>query len=72
MVTGMVACAVSSSFVALHRVGVDVHRAGPEILSSSLFIQGEIQFQRQRCNRKTIHRQVSSGGAVRIAGVGFI
>jgi len=44
----------------------------PEIISGSLFIQRETQFQRQRYDRKTIRRQVRSGGTARMANVGFI
>jgi len=44
----------------------------PEIISGSLFIQRETRFQRQRYNRKTIRRQVSSDGTARMANVGFI
>ena len=68
VVADMATCTVS--FRRSAREEMTSTEPAPEIISSSLFIQRETQFQRQRYNRKTIRRQVSSDGTARMANVG--
>jgi len=66
----MTTCVVS--FRRFAREELTSTEPAPEIISGSLFIQKETQFQRQRYNRKTIRQQISSDGTARIPNVGFI